>query len=251
MTTAPGQRFVQPRSLSASSMLKLSMVAWSTRLPRGRHAGGCANQESVLRRNVLRDPLCPDVIPLTGQAAGSHDVDREGIIHPPGERASVADADLVTTGQHRHTRARDHRELQNEIRQPTTGMNGYDNVSGQNLNGIQRTRHKGEASGQAWPTFDERLVQRGGRGRHHGVDRQRARRGVIEDQHQLREQPVASGEIDDPAASKPPAHPARGLPRFIQLLAGKTPGMAGGAADAIKECFARKARKVFIAEAPT
>ena len=130
-------------------------------------------------------------------------------------------------------------------------MNGYDNVSRQNLDAIHRTCDERDSSGQPWPTFDKRLVQRRGRGRHHGVDRQRARRRVIEDQHQLREQPVTRGEIDDPAAAKQPAHTARGLPCFIQLLARKTPGMAGGPADAIEERFAWKARKISIGEAPT
>ena len=67
----------------------------------------------------------------------------------------------------------------------------------------------------------------------------------------MREQPVAGGEIDDPAAAKQPAHTARGLPGFIQLLAWKTPGMTDGTADTIEERFAWKARKVPIGEAPT
>ena len=50
----------------------------------------------------------------------------------------------------------------------------------------------------------------------------------------LREQPVAGGEIDDPAAAKQPAHTARGLPGFIQLLAWKTSGMTDGPADTIE-----------------
>ena len=218
-------------------------------LRRGRYVGGCANQESVLRRNVLRDPLRPDAISVTCEAAGSHDVDRECIVHPSGERAGVADTDVVTTGQHRHARAADRRELEHDVRQPATGMNGYDNVSRQNLNDIQRTCHEREPSCQPWPTFDERLVQRCGRGRHHRVDGQRARRRVIEDQHQLREQPVTRSEIDDAAAAKQPAHTARGFPCFIQLLAWETPGMAGGAADPIEKCFTWEARKISIGEA--
>jgi hypothetical protein len=62
---------------------------------------------------------------------------------------------------------------------------------------------------------------------------------------------MARGEIDDPAAAKQPAHSARGLPCFIQLLAWKTPGMAGGAADTIQQRFTRKALKVSIGEART
>ncbi len=93
-------------------------------------------------------------------------------------------------------------------------------------------------------------MQRGGRRRHRGLDGQGAWRRVVEDQHQLREQAVAGGEIDDPAAPKQPPHTARGLPRFIQLLAWKTPGMADRATDAIEERLAWKARKVSIGEAP-
>ena len=67
----------------------------------------------------------------------------------------------------------------------------------------------------------------------------------------MREQPVPGGEIDDPAAAKQPAHTARGLPCFIQLLAWETPGMAGGAADAIEECFTWEAPQISIGEAAT
>ena len=130
-------------------------------------------------------------------------------------------------------------------------MNGYDDVSGQNLNDIHRTGNEREPSGEPRPTFHERAVQRRRRRGRHGVDSQRTWRRVVEDQHQLREQPVAGGEIDDPAAAKQPAHTARGLPGFIQLLAWKTAGMTDGAADTIEERFAWKARKVPIGEAPT
>ena len=67
----------------------------------------------------------------------------------------------------------------------------------------------------------------------------------------MREQPVAGGEIDNPTAAKQPAHAARGLPCFIQLLAWETPSMAGGAADTIEQRVTWKARKVPICEAPT
>ena len=130
-------------------------------------------------------------------------------------------------------------------------MNGYDNVSRQNFNGIHRVCHERDPSGQPWPTVDERLVHRGGRRRYHGVDCHGAWRRVIKDQHQLREQPVTRGEIDDAAAAKEPTHTTRSLPCFIQLLARKTPGMAGGAADAIEKRFTGKARQIAFGEAPT
>jgi len=218
---------------------------------RGRRSVGCAHQQSVLRRDVRWNPLCPDLITVTGQAPGSHDINRERIVHPPGERAGVARINVVTTGQHRDARPRDRRALEHEIGQRPTCMDRYDDVSGQNFDDIELTCHEREPSAQPGPTCDERLVERGGRGWHHGVDRERAGRAVVEDQHQLREQPVTSGEIDNSAAAKQAAHAARGFPRFVQLLAGKTPGMADGSPDAIEKCFTWKARKVSSGEAPT
>ncbi len=62
---------------------------------------------------------------------------------------------------------------------------------------------------------------------------------------------MASGEIDDPASAEESPDSSRGLPGFVQLLAWKTPGMAGGSADAIEECLTWKAREISIGEAPT
>src|SRR4029079_1247965 len=114
----------------------------------------------VLRRDVLRDELRPDVIPLICQTPRAHDVDRERMVHPPGERADVAHRDVVTTGQHRHARSRTRRELEHAIGQPTAGMDGYYDVSGQYLDVVHRTGNEREPSGEPRPTFHERIVQR-------------------------------------------------------------------------------------------
>jgi len=67
----------------------------------------------------------------------------------------------------------------------------------------------------------------------------------------MREKSVTRGEIDDPAAAKQPAHTTRGLPGFVQLLARKTPGLTGGAADAIQQRLAWKPRQISCGEAST
>ena len=67
----------------------------------------------------------------------------------------------------------------------------------------------------------------------------------------MREQPMTRSEIDDAAAAKQPAHTTSGFPGFIQLLARKTPRMAGGAADAIEQRFTWKPREISCREAPT
>jgi len=62
---------------------------------------------------------------------------------------------------------------------------------------------------------------------------------------------MPSGEVHYAAAAKQPAHPSRGFPRFIQLLARETSRMAHGAADTIQECFTCEARKIPIRETVT
>jgi len=62
---------------------------------------------------------------------------------------------------------------------------------------------------------------------------------------------MTRSEIDDAAAAKQPTHTPSGLPGFIQLLARKTPGMAGGAVDANEQRFTWKPREISCGEAPT
>src|SRR4029079_16444272 len=76
-----------------------------------------------------------------------------------------------------------------------------------------------------------------------------AGRGVVEDQHDLREQAVPRREIDDASAAEQPPRAAGHFPRFVELLARKDAGGADGAADAIEECLRGKALEVVGGEA--
>ena len=97
---------------------------------------------------------------------------------------------------------------------------------------------------------DEPLVHFPRGGRQFRVDDERLRRRVVQDEHDLREEPVAGSEIDDAAAAKQPPYASRNLPRLVQFLAWKTSRMADGAAQPIEERVAGKAREVVRGQAP-
>jgi len=62
---------------------------------------------------------------------------------------------------------------------------------------------------------------------------------------------MAGREIDDAAAAKQQADASRGLPRFIQLFAGKAPGVADGTTDTVEEGFTGKAPEISFGEPGT
>ena len=51
---------------------------------------------------------------------------------------------------------------------------------------------------------------------------------------------MSGAQIDDAAAAKEPPHPARHLPRLVQLFARQTSGMANGARHAMEERVVRE-----------
>jgi hypothetical protein len=60
----------------------------------------------------------------------------------------------------------------------------------------------------------------------------------------VREQPVAAGEIDDPAAAEPAASAARHLPGLVELLPRQAARFANGPADPIEERVRREPTEI-------
>jgi len=57
----------------------------------------------------------------------------------------------------------------------------------------------------------------------------------LEQQEQLRQQPMAAGQVDHPPATEAAADPTGHFPGFIQLLAGQAAGPADRPGDAVEE----------------
>ena len=81
------------------------------------------------------------------------------------------------------------------------------------------------------------------------ADRESAGRRIVEQQHDLREQAVAGGEVDDASAAEVTPHPPRHLPRLVQLLARQTASVAHRTCQAMKERVVGKAIQIAIGQA--
>ena len=155
----------------------------------------------------------------------------------------------MTARQHGDPCLRGNGSMKNPIGEGPARMARDDDVGLENLDVLQRAGDKCHAPGQPRPGLYQHLVQFCARGRQCLVDDERARRRIVEQQHDLGEQAVSGTEVDDATAAKEPPHPPRHFPRLIQLLARQASGMANGARHAVKECAIREAIDVAIGQA--
>lgn len=212
--------------------------------------GGGAQQETILRSDRRGDRLCPDAIALPLETHGAEDIDRHRRFHPARQLPGIAAREIVTARQNGYAGARRRRAFENAIRERAARVARDDDVGGLDLDVVEHARDNADAPGQARPGLDERLVHFLAGGRQSFVDDERLGRRVVQDEHDLREQPMPCSEIDDPAAAKQSPHPSRDFPRLVQLLAWKTSRMADSAAESIEERVAGEAREVVPGQAP-
>ena len=207
-----------------------------------------AKQQTILRGDIRRYGLRPDAVALLCQPHRPDDVDRHGAVDPTIELARIADGEIVTAGQHGDPRLRGHGTPQNAVGEGSARMARDDDVGREDLRVLQRAGHESDAPGKSRPGPHQHLVQPGARGRHGRVDRERARRRVVEQQHDLTEQAVSGTQVDDAATAKPPPHPPGHLPRLVQLFARQAASVAHRPGEAMKERFVGEATEVPIGQ---
>ena len=96
-----------------------------------------------------------------------------------------------------------------------------------------------DAAHESRPQHDEecRMQLRGGRGLE--LDPQhRRRRRIVEQEHRLREQPVAAGDVHDAPAAKQTPHTPGHFPRSSQFLARQASRFAHCASNSIEQALA-------------
>ena len=138
---------------------------------------------------------------------------------------------------------------EDEIRQRSARVARDDDIARLQRDGFDRTLLEFDAAFQPRPDVNEHVVQHAVRFRKRRIDRQRARRRVVEQQQDLRKQSMSGGEIDDAAAAEEAADAPRHLPRFVQLLARQAARAAHRAGETIEERVARKPTQVVFCEA--
>ena len=125
----------------------------------------------------------------------------------------------MTAWQHSDPRLHGNGTMKHLAGEVPTRMARDDDVGVENLGVLQRACDKSNAPGKPRPGMNERVVHSCARGRQRLVDHERARRRVVEQQHDLGEYAVSGTQVDDASAAKEPPHPPRHLPRFIQFFA--------------------------------
>ncbi|MGC4080895.1 MAG: hypothetical protein QM736_01935 [Vicinamibacterales bacterium] len=91
-------------------------------------------------------------------------------------------------------------------------------------------------------------MQRRRRWRHGAFDNECVRRGIVEQEQYLREEPVATREIDDTSTSESSPDATRDFPGFVQLLAREAPGVAHRAREPIEQRVRWEATEVVMGQ---
>jgi transcription elongation GreA/GreB family factor len=183
-----------------------------------------------------------DCIPAGTQASRARHVDGERGIDPAVDAAAITCGLLVTAGENDDAGTRSDGAVEDVVGERAARMRGDDEIAGEDRYVLYGACVERDATGEARPFAHHCLRDlRGARGQA-GVDGERARRGVIEEQHEMREQPMPTGEIDDAAAAEAPSRAASQLPRLVELLPRQAVGLADDAPDAIEQRLALEMR---------
>ena len=209
---------------------------------------GHAEQEPVLGGDRFGYGQRPDAVALLFERYRPHHVHGERAVHPPRQRSSVVDGKVVTARKHGHPGADGRRPLEHEVRERAARVSRDNKISGGQCHRFERALLERNAAHQPRPRVDQHLVKPATGSRQGGVNDQRLRRRIVENQQDLGEQAVTTGQIDDAAAAEEAPDPPRHLPCFVQLFAGQTAGVTDGAAQPVEERSAGKPLKVTIGE---
>src|SRR5436190_13623837 len=116
-------------------------------------------QQAVLWRDIDWNRLRPDAIAALRQPRRADDIDRHRTVNPTGQSSVVAGLDVVTTRQHGDSCSSRGRPLEHAIRQRAARMAGDDDVGRTNLDGVDLSRDKADASREAGPFLNQHLMQ--------------------------------------------------------------------------------------------
>ena len=133
---------------------------------------------------------------------------------------------------------------EDDICQCAAGVSRHDDVVGFEGDAFDRFGNELNPSIESRPAAAQDVVQLDRGRRQLRIRGNRGRRGVVQQQHDLGEEAVTGGEIDDPAAPEKPARAARYFPRLIQFLARQAARFAHSAGHAIEERAARESPEI-------
>ena len=153
----------------------------------------------------------------------------------PVEPTSVASGFVVTARQYDDPSSCGDRARQDEVRQRTACVRGYDDIVRRERDVLDRSAEHRHPSRKARPRRVEHGGERIRAGWNAQVGGDGGGRRVVEQEHQTRDEAMPAREVDDPTTAKAPARPARDLPRLVELFARQAIGFAHDARDAVEQ----------------
>lgn len=125
-------------------------------------------------------------------------------------------------------------------------MAGHHHGIGLDRHVVHRLRDERDTPRESRPGTPQGLVNGGARRGQRFVHDDRRWRGVVQEQQDLREQPVAAAQIDDTAAAQTATHASSHLPRLVELLPRQASGVAHGTCEAVEQCLAGESIQIAI-----
>ena len=208
-------------------------------------------QEAVFRGDGGGDGLGVDVVAGGAQFGDAGDVDGEGGVEPAGEAAEVALGGGLAAGQDDDFGAGVEGGVDDVVGEAAAGVARHDDVAWIDGHATELALLELDALGEAGPGAAQAVGDASGAFGQVEVDGQRGLRAVVEEQHELRDQGVTAGQVDDAAAAKAATGTARDLPGLVQLLARYAAGFAQVSGDAVEQSGPRKSRQVVASETRT
>ena len=212
---------------------------------------GQRQQKPVFRRDLCRNLLSIDPIALAAQPGDAGRIHGERSVHPPLKSAQFAGFQIVATGQHGDPGSGRNCLLQHQVGQGPAGMGGNHQVAGLQRRGGEIRFGKVDPALQPGPLFEQGGRQGGSALGNTPVNGQKLWRAVIEEQEDLPQQAVTTGQVDDPPAPEAASHPAGDFPGLEQLFARQTAGPADRPGNGLEQGGSGKLREETFVEAIT
>jgi hypothetical protein len=152
----------------------------------------------------------------------------------------------MTARQYSDAGTRRRRAIQDNIAEPAARMHGHNDVIGSEQHILNTRRHERHTSGKARPRRRQHRVQPCARRWNRGVDNDRLRRRIIQQQHRVREKTMPTPKIDNAPAAADTPHAPRGFPGFEEFLARQATRATDGSGQAMEERLVGKTTEIVI-----
>jgi len=203
-----------------------------------------SDEQSILLRNGVWNALSAHGIAMEAQTGRAFDVDGEDGIEPSFEPARIAAPHILAARKYGHARRSHRRALDHLVGERPARVHGDDEIARLHVDLVDGLFRELHAPLEPRPGARHGLCDFCRADRNSHIGRDRARRRIIQQEQEVREQPVTACEIHDPAATKTTPNASRHLPCLEELFSRQAFGLADRASHGMKERGLGKAPEI-------